>query len=132
MRSQSPPGLRLSRLWYALGVLLLLLVAVASLMPAPQVGVGDKLSHLLTYFILGAWFAMLAADRSALLWTLLGLIGYGMLIEVLQGMTGYRYAEWGDVLANGAGTVAGLVLHFTPLRRLFRYIDNRIAGLSRG
>ncbi len=132
MSSQSRSGLRLLWLWYLLGALMLLLVAVVSLMPAPEVGVSDKLSHLLTYFILGAWFALLAANRWGLLWTLLGLIGYGMLIEWLQSMTGYRYAEWGDVLANGAGTVAGSVLHFTPLRTLFRYIDNRIAGLWRG
>ena len=132
MRSLSPPGLKLLWLWYVLGALLLVLVAVVSLMPAPAVGVSDKLSHVLTYLILGAWFALLAANRRILAWTLLGLIGYGMLIEWLQGMTGYRYAEWGDVLANGAGTVAGSVLHFTPLRTLFRYIDNQIAGLWRG
>lgn len=124
--------MRLLRLWYTLGVLMLLLVAAVSLMPVSNVGASDKLSHMLTYFILGAWFAQLAANRKALLWTLLGLIGYGMLLEWLQGMTGYRHAEWGDVLANGAGTIAGLVLHFTPLRQLFCCIDNRIAALWRG
>ncbi len=126
------PQLRLAALWYAVGAGLLLAVAVLSLMPLPDVGVGDKLSHVVTYFVLAGYFSVLARRRRSLLWLALGLVVYGALIEVVQGLSGYRQAEWGDLLANGAGTLAGLLLHFTPLGRLLNWIDLRLAqGFAR-
>ena len=119
-----PARLELVTLWYLLGGLMLLGVAVVSLMPAPSVGVSDKLSHLLTYFVLGGWFGLLAANRVVLGWTIVALVGYGMLLELLQGMTAYRYAEWGDVLANSVGVIAGILLYFSPLSRLLRWVDS--------
>jgi VanZ family protein len=111
--------------------MMLIGVAIVSLLPMPATGVSDKLAHLLTYFVLAGWFAVIARDRVVLAWSLIGLVAYGMLIEVLQGQTGYRYAEWGDVLANGSGCVIGSLLYFTPLRRLLRLLDVRLASLLR-
>ena len=123
-------ALRLKKFWYLLGAVMLLAVGVASLMPVPpQDGVNDKLLHLLTYVVLGAWFALLAQNRAALALSGLGLICYGALIEVLQGLTGYRVAEWGDMLANGLGVALGLMCYPTPLRSVLRWIDKRLAGL---
>ncbi len=118
---------RLAVLWYGLGALLLLAVAVLSLMPMPSTGVNDKLSHLVTYFVLAGWFGLLARNRSALAWTLAALIAYGGLIELLQAMTAYRQAEWADMLANSLGAAAGIWLYFTPLRRLLMFIDRGLA-----
>ena len=128
MISKANP-LKLIRLWYALGAMMLIAVAAVSLMPAPDTGVNDKVSHLLTYFLLAGWFGLLARDRVILAWTLAALIAYGMLLELLQGQTGYRFAEWGDVLANSVGAGVGVTLFFTPLRRLSRFIDDRLASL---
>ena len=121
--------LRLAAAWYAIGAIMLLGVAVVSLVPAPDIGVSDKLSHLVTYFLLAGWFSLLAINRTRLGWTVIGLIAYGMLIELLQGITSYRYPEWGDVLANGIGVLAGILLYFSPLPRLFRSVDSRLARL---
>ena len=123
------PVLKLIKIWYLLGGLMLLMVGTVSLMPVPDVGVNDKFSHLLTYFFLGGWFGLLAANRAILGWTIIGLIAYGILLELLQGMTAYRYAEWGDVLANASGTFAGILLYFSPLRRLLSYVDSKLALL---
>ncbi len=125
--ADKPSGLKLIRAWYLLGALMLLLVGVASLMPAPQVGVGDKVSHVATYAVLGAWFGLLASNRLVLSWTIVGLLGYGILLELLQGTTSYRYAEWADVVANGGGILIGTTLHFTPLKRLLAYVDQHLA-----
>jgi VanZ family protein len=125
----SSPGLKLLKLWYLLGGLMLLMVGVVSLMPVPDVGVNDKFSHLVTYFLLGGWFGLLATNRVSLGWTIIGLIAYGILIELLQGMTAYRYAEWGDVLANAGGTMAGILLYFSPLPRLLGCVDRKLALL---
>ncbi len=119
--------LELAKLWYSLATLMLLVVAAASLLPAPDVGVSDKLSHVITYLVLAGWFSLLASNRVVLCWTAVGLLAYGMLMELLQGTTGYRYAEWGDVLANGAGVVAGSLFYFSPFPRLLRFVDSRLA-----
>ena len=121
--------LRLAAAWYIIGATMLLGVAVGSLVPSPDIGVSDKLSHLVTYFFLAGWFSLLATNRISLVWTVIGLIAYGMLIELLQGMTAYRYPEWGDVLANGIGVLAGILLYFSPLSRLLRFVDSRLARL---
>jgi glycopeptide antibiotics resistance protein len=55
------------------------------------------------------------------------LFAYGILLELLQGLTAHRYAEWGDVLANASGTMAGILLYFSPLPRLLIYVDNKLA-----
>ena len=125
----SQPALKLVKLWYLLGGLMLLAVGFASLMPVPDVGVSDKFSHLVTYFLLAGWFSLIAANRVSLGWTIIGLIAYGILLELLQGMTAYRYAEWGDVLANASGTMAGILMYFSPLPRLLGYIDSKLALL---
>ncbi len=121
--------LKLVKFWYFIGAMMLSAVAALSLMPAPDIGVSDKLSHLVTYFLLAGWFSLLVVNRIALGWTVVGLIGYGILIELLQGMTAYRYPEWGDVLANGVGVLTGILLHFSPLPRLLKFVDTRLAGI---
>jgi len=108
---------------------MLLMVGTVSLVPAPDIGVSDKLSHLVTYFFLAGWFSLLATNRASLGWTIIGLVAYGILLELLQGMTVYRYAEWGDVLANTSGTMAGILLYFSPLPRLLRFVDSKLALL---
>ena len=125
----SVPAFKLLKIWYLLGGLMLVSVAIVSLMPVPDIGVNDKFSHLTTYFILGGWFGLLATNRASLGWTIIGLVAYGILLELLQGMTAHRYAEWGDVLANASGTLVGILLHYSPLRRLLRFVDSRLALL---
>ena len=127
----SAQPLQLIKLWLAIGVGMLVAVAVVSLMPAPDVGVSDKISHLLTYFLLAGWFGLLARSRIDLGWTVVALIAYGMIIELLQAQTGYRFAEWGDVVANSLGCLVGATLYFTPLRRLLRLVDATLVSSLR-
>jgi VanZ family protein len=115
--------------WYGIGGLLLLLVAVLSLVPVADTSVNDKLSHLVTYFVLGGWFALLAGNRTALTWTFAALVVYGGTIELLQSMTAYRQAEAADLLANAIGAGLGMGLYLTPLRRLLLFVDRRLAGI---
>lgn len=115
--------LELLRIWYSIGIFMLVLVAVASLLPAPDVGVGDKLSHLVTYLVLAGWFSLLAVNWRQLVLTVIGLLAYGGLIELLQGLTSYRYPEWADLLANGIGIAVGILFYFSPLSGLLRMVD---------
>ena len=118
---------RLIATWYGIGALQLVAVTVLSLVPMSDTGVNDKLSHLVTYFVLAGWFGLLAANRAGLVWTFAAIVAYGGLIELLQAMTAHRQAEWADLLANSIGAGIGIWLYFTPLRRLLLFVDRSLA-----
>lgn len=124
--------LKLASLWYLAGASMLIAVAVLSVVPLPDTGVNDKFSHLITYSVLSAWFSLLVVRRRSLLWVAGGLIGYGALLEGLQGLTDYRFPEFADLVANSVGVVIGLLVFFTPLYRLLRYLDRRLAIVFQG
>lgn len=100
-----PVRVRLALFW-----LLLLTCTVLALLPQSPTGVAgisDVLLHL------GAFTTLtlaLAAARPASPWWQTGLwmTGYGALIEILQGVSGWRYAEWGDFGVDILGTALGL------------------------
>ena len=88
-----------------------LAVLVLSLLPPsvqlPSTG-WDKSNHLLgfaTLMMLGRW-----AHPGRTVAVLLGLLAYGALIEWLQSLTPYRFAEWADLLADGLGLLCGWFL----------------------
>jgi glycopeptide antibiotics resistance protein len=54
-------------------------------------------------------------------------MAFGILLELLQGMTTYRYAEWGDVLANVSGILIGITVYLTPLTRVLGFVDRRLS-----
>ena len=96
-----------------IGYLLLFIVFVASaLPPGPATSISiegaDKLLHCVAYFVLSAWFAFVMPARKYLLlatWLFL----FGVLIEVMHYFLPYRFASIGDLVANVAGIVLGLV-----------------------
>lgn len=65
----------------------------------------DKANHALAFAVLAVLGLVAYPTRAARV--LLGLLAFGAAIEVLQSLTGYRTAEWLDLLADGAGVVAG-------------------------
>jgi VanZ family protein len=120
----TPFELHLRPLWFGLAYTLLLVVAVLSLAPAtPNVGGSDKLGHFLAYAVLSIAFSIIIRQRLSLWWVLFGLIAFGILMEYLHGLTGYRYADPEDALANSIGVVFGLLFHFSPLRRVLLKVD---------
>lgn len=79
----------------------------------------DKVVHFTFYFvagILGVLFCNATIKGfmkkiPSLVKFLLGLIGYGIIIEVLQeSLTTYRSAELLDVIANSTGALLGILL----------------------
>lgn len=93
--------------WLAIGWCLVLLVVTLSLAPRPDmhgIEYNDKLGHLLAYFTLMAWFAQLYPRR---LPVALAFAAMGGVLEILQGVMGYRDMAVADVLANAAGVGLG-------------------------
>lgn len=121
--------LRMRKLWFGCGYLMLVLAALASLIPVPAGPEGsDKIAHILVYAILSAWFAIIVIRSSSLWWVFTGLVGFGILMEALQGMTGYRSLELADAIANSVGVCLGLVCRFTRLRQWLIRLDLQLAA----
>ena len=124
MDKGTPFVLHLRPIWFGLAYGLLLVVTVLSLVPAvPNVGGSDKLGHFLSYAFLSIAFSLIIRKRKSLWWVLLGLILFGILMEYLQSLTEYRYADPRDALANSLGVVFGLLFHFSPLRLVLLKVD---------
>ena len=110
--------LRYARRWHAASMMLLLVVLVATMMPAVWfwsdmdsfltwfVDV-DKWLHGVTFVVLTLWFAGQYRPRSY--WRIgIGLILFGALIEGCQRLVTYRSADSFDILADTAGIIVGL------------------------
>lgn len=100
------------RAWTIIGVGLVLVVVVLSLAPRlPEPGVEhlDKLHHLVAYFVLMNWFAQLHAGFGARAGLGAGFAALGLILEWLQGLSGYRDASALDAMANTAGVALGWI-----------------------
>jgi glycopeptide antibiotics resistance protein len=115
--------LQLPKLWFTLAYSITLVVGVLSLIPGPDIGGSDKLVHFLTYAILSAGFSLIVEQQRSLWLILFGLIAYGLLLEFLQGLTGYRFEDMADALANSLGVITGLGFYFSPLRDILRRFE---------
>ena len=118
--------------WLGGGWLLLMLVSVLSLMPNPpepfSFSYVDKVEHGMAYAALSWWFCQLYLGAR---WrVVVALIAMGVAIEILQGLSGYRYFEYADMLANSMGALIGFLWAKTRYGRIFMGIENSIERWS--
>lgn len=111
--------------WRAASIFLLLGVLGGALMPAVWFWEDrngfltwfvhvDKWLHGATFVILAVWFG--GQYRTASYWRIgIGLLLFGVLIEVCQRMVTYRSAEWFDLFADAAGILLGLIIGLAGL-----------------
>jgi VanZ family protein len=117
------------RLWQAIGVLMVLVVCVASLAPnlPPPPGVhGDKVEHLIAYGSLTYWWGMLYPRRGQRWLACLLFILMGIALEFAQRATGYRVLDVFDMAANTVGALLGRMAVETPFGRLLGVLDKRL------
>ncbi|HHW4669877.1 MAG TPA: antibiotic resistance protein VanZ [Xylella fastidiosa subsp. multiplex] len=123
-------------LWLSLWIAAILVVIIASVLPQkdlPQVPAGgDKVEHLLTYFLL-AWGAAVLFVRPLIVLAVgMGLVLLGIGIEVAQGMfTVDRLPDVADALANTMGVVLGMLMRLTPLDGVLVWLDTCLFGSRR-
>lgn len=121
---------RYFRLWRAIGVLMVLVVCVASLAPSlpPPPGIhGDKVEHFIAYGSLTYWWGMLYPQRMQRWLTCLLFILMGIGLEFAQRATGYRVLDVFDMVANTVGALLGRMAVETPFGRLLGALDKRFA-----
>jgi len=106
--------------WQMGSVFLLLAVLAATLMPVVWFWSGkvellvwiasiDKWLHGVTFLVLTVWFA--GQYRPLSYWrVVVGLLAFGLIIEVCQRMVSYRTADWFDVAADAAGITIGIAV----------------------
>ncbi len=106
--------------WRMAGLALLGVVFFAAIVPSSLFWPGglpisewtegdDKLVHAITFAFLTTWFGGQYA-RQGIWKILLGLAVFGVLIEICQGVVGYRTRDAIDVVANLVGILAGYLL----------------------
>ena len=128
--------LRYAGRWRVASVVLLILVLVATLMPAVWVFPDrreflawfvhvDKWLHGITFVFLAIWFAGQYRPRSY--WRIAtGLIFFGVLIEACQRLVTYRSADWLDIYADGAGIAVGLAMAIGGLGGWSLWVEDRL------
>ena len=133
-------ALRYAPWWRTASGVLLVLVLAAAVMPAfwfwpdrdkilSWFGEIDKWAHALVFAALAIWFAGQYRPRSY--WRIaMGLLLYGVLIELCQRMVSYRSAEWLDVGADMAGIMVGLLIAAAGLGGWSQRIEAKIAARS--
>ena len=123
--------------WRFAGIILLVLVLAATMMPAYWVFPSkrafltwfvhvDKWLHAVTFVFLAVWFAGQYRPRSY--WRIaVGLLAFGMLIEACQRLVTYRSADWFDIVANAAGIAVGLGIALAGLGGWSLRLEQRFA-----
>lgn len=122
--------LRYPKLWSVLGWLLVAGVIVGSLLPGPALdtlsfSLNDKVLHTGTYCVLTLWFTGLYR-RSLYLVIGAVLLGLGVSLDLLQGLTRTRSLDWRDMVANATGIAVGLVLAFYVVGGWCQRLERRL------
>jgi len=113
--------LKLERFWVVTGMAFVLLVIYLSLTPDPlktATPFGIKLGHIFAYGWLMLWFAQLHRSLSTRLRIAAAFCVMGIMLEYLQGLTGYRTFAYADMGYNAIGLALGLLLSLTPMQDL--------------
>lgn len=130
-----------ARRWQLASVLILIVVLGAALMPAVWMFDSkvaalkwfenvDKWLHGITFLVLAAWFTGMYQRHSY--WRIaLGLLAFGLVIEVCQRMVSYRTADIYDVIADAGGIIVGLSIGLVGLGGWCLRLENRLVARAR-
>ena len=130
--SWNPRPIPFARLWRNTGHVLLLLALAAALLPAPsgigRIDYGDKMLHAAAFAFLMLWYVQVYADARDRRRVALGLVAFGLGIELLQSLVPYRSADAWDLVADSAGVACGALLARTRLGSLLNRFAARPAA----
>lgn len=122
------------RLWVAAGWLFIaaiIYLSLATLNIKTDVPQGDKLSHLLAYGTLMAWWSQLYVSASTRRWLGIGFIALGTVMELAQDLTPNRYPELLDLAANITGVLLGWLASPPRVPNLYAKLASAFPGGDR-
>lgn len=128
-----------ARVGLFVAVIYTVLLLVSSLVSLGKISVGsfsptDKLMHLTAYFGLVVFWKVyyMLKNKPKIsfkinLFKIAGVaLGFGMLIEVLQGaLTSYREPDWYDILANTGGVLLAVII-FLIFEKSLKRLNSKI------
>lgn len=105
-----------------LAIAVTIVIAVLSLIKVGKQPINfhniDKVEHFIAYAVLSFfWLLALGKTQKSILLLVLVCIFYGMIIEVFQGMTGYRTFDFVDMIANTIGVLIGLFIFLFLIKK---------------
>lgn len=123
--------LRYFKIWLSLGWIMVLMVTYLSLIPSPpelyiEFEFIDKVEHFFAYFILMMWFAQIYQTDKGRIFYLLLFVLMGITLEILQGVGGVRFFEYGDMLANSLGALFAWFITQGRLKNIFVLFEQKI------
>ena len=122
------PALKYRWLWLLVGYALVAYVIYSSLTPSPihiDVNFFDKYAHTFGYFVLMGWFMQLYHVRKNISQCGTLLILMGISLEFLQDLTGYRFFDIYDMMANTLGVLLAWSLIKTPFPKVLHYFETK-------
>ena len=123
--------LKFFKLWFTLGWLLVGLVIFFSLSPSQQDATlfshSDKFLHIFSYAFIMFYFGCIYLPERTYRRLGVGFILMGFVLELIQGLIGYRTMEYLDMLANLTGVLIGWLLSKTTLSAALVYAESRLA-----
>lgn len=96
-------------------ILVFIGIAILSLLPPKsieKIGEHDKINHFIAYSVLSLNVGLVVKRIKTYLFYLPLLIGYGLLLEYVQGFVPGRQPSWLDAIANSMGVCIGFILYF--------------------
>lgn len=116
-------------IWLMVGYLLMGLVVWLSLAPSPpdlRMDEANLSGHFLAYFTLTFWFLSMI-ERCRWCRIAMGFMAMGLILELIQGATGYRHFDLLDILSGFVGVGLALLAASSPLCSLMSKADQWIA-----
>ncbi|MFT5393194.1 MAG: VanZ family protein [Gammaproteobacteria bacterium] len=126
-------GWRYLGLWRAVGTGLIMVVVFLTLASAPIVEgiveINDKIGHFIAYATLMGWHAQYIGRDTRSQWAV-GFVAMGVVLELLQGASGWRTMDVADIVANSTGVVAGAIVSVFGCAGWLRRLDNALARIG--
>ena len=120
--------LRFKNIWRLIAYLIILTIIVLSLIPDPEkitpFHASDKIMHALAYAFAMLWFGFCFKGKKLFI-SAAALILLGIVLEIVQGQTGYRTMDFYDGVADCVGVFTGLMLSFSRLSNALQYFEQR-------
>jgi VanZ family protein len=107
-------------------ILVILTIGILSLLP-PESGFElkkDKLGHFLAYLALSVNAMYFVVGWRHLVITVILVLGYGGVLEILQGFVPGRDSSILDMVANSYGAFVGIGIHLLVGKRLKKFLNS--------
>ena len=89
---------------------------------------GDKVAHVVAYALLTFWFMQIYVTLWPRVAIAAGLVALGIMLEFLQGYTGYRNFDYVDMISNTIGVALGWIAAPPRVPNLLARLESAVSG----